>query len=139
MRIKPIAFNYGNLVADMPDTVVDPQRKNVVLTSKRYTMWGEHIDPEGKIMMLTSITVSRDYGKDEKTNILNEWESYLHQYVVDEQPEEILARIEDRNKKEAEKQAKARESVEKAKQKAEEKLQKLNGQVNQGNNEAAAV
>lgn len=121
MRIKPIAFDYGKLVQDQPDMVVDPQRKNMVLTSKRYTMWGEHIDPENKIMMLTSITVSRDYSKDEKTNILNEWENYLHQYVVEEQPEEIYARIEERNKKEAERKQKEKERAEKMYAKLQEK------------------
>lgn len=130
MRIKPIAFNYGKLVADQPDLKVEPQRKNVVIHGKRYVMWGEHIDPEGQIMLLTSITVGREYSKDEKTNILTEWETYLHQYATDEQPEEIMARIQERNKKEEERLAKAKEQAEKAAAKAKEKADKLVSQAN---------
>lgn len=139
MRIKPIAFNYGKLVEDQPDMVVDPQRKNVVVYNKRYTMWGEHIDPEGKIMMLTSITVGREYSKDEKTNILNEWETYLHQYACEEQPEEIMARIEERNKKEQERIEKAKEAAEKAAAKAKEKADQLAAKVNKPEQESEAV
>lgn len=118
MRIKPIAFNYGELLNDMPDTEVLDQRKNVVLKNKRYTMWGEHIDPDNKIMMLTSISVSREYSKETKENILTEWENYLHQYATNEQPEEILAKIEEKAKKEAEARKKAEESARKAEQAA---------------------
>ncbi|MDF2534135.1 MAG: hypothetical protein K0R18_292 [Bacillales bacterium] len=136
MRIKPIAFDYGKLAADQPDMKVEPQRKNVVLHNDRYTMWGEHIDPEKQIMMLTSLTVAREYSKDEKTNILTEWENYLHQYATDEQPEEIYARIQERNQKEQEKLNKAKEAADKAAAKAVEKATKLTSQTTNSTSEA---
>ena len=101
MRIKPIPFNYGELVKDMPETEVKIQRKNVVVDNKIVGMWGENIDPDNQIMLLTSIAVKREHTKGSKETITDLWESTLSQYAVEEQPEEILARIQEKAEKEA--------------------------------------
>src|SRR6185312_2819397 len=114
MKIKPISFNYGLLEQDMKGTEVKVLRKNVVLENDIFTMWGENIDEENKIMALTSISVKREHTKNSKETITELWESTLNQYAVDEQPEEILAKIQDKADKAAEAAKKAEENAKKA-------------------------
>lgn len=120
MRIKPIAFNYGEFVKDMPNTEVKVQRKNVVLDNSIVGMWGENIDEENQVMLLTSISVKREHTKNTKETILELWESTLSQYATEDQPEEILARIQEKAQKEAERIKKAEELAKKADEKAKQ-------------------
>jgi len=118
MKIKPIPFNYGDLMKDMPGTEVKVQRKNVVLDNNIFGMWGENIDEENQVMLLTSISVKREHTKNSKETLIDLWESTLSQYATDEQPEEILARLQEKEEKAAEARKKAEESARKAEEKA---------------------
>ncbi|AEO93838.1 gp593 [Bacillus phage G] len=132
MKIKPIPFNYGLLVKDFPGTEVKVQRKNVVVDNDIIGMWGENIDEENQIMLLTNISVKREHSKNSKENLISLWESTFNQYATDEQPEEILARIQERQDKEAERMKKAEEAA----KKAEEKAKALKDQIESKENKA---
>ncbi|MNV23426.1 hypothetical protein D3C71_1144380 [compost metagenome] len=98
MRIKPVAFNYKQMAAEVTDLTVDIKRKNVVLINEQYTMWGELIDKENGIMMLTSLALSRKYTKETKKTIFDEWKDSLHKYAA-ELPEEISRKWEEQEKR----------------------------------------
>lgn len=123
MRINPISFNYGLLVEDMKGTSVQVLRTNVVLENDIFTMWGENIDQENQIMALKSISVKREHTKNSKETITDLWESTLNQYAIDEQPEEIMAKIQDKANKAAEA---AKKAEERAKKENEEKVKNSN-------------
>ena len=137
MRIKPIAFDYGKFVQDYPDTEVKIHRKNVVVDNRFVGMWGENIDEENKIMALTSISVKREYSKETKETILELWYSILHQYAVDEQPEEIMKRIQEKAEKEAEKARKAAEAAKKAEEKTKAAQEKITKKQNKNQEQAS--
>jgi hypothetical protein len=130
MRItNPVAFNYKEMIENLPprmaeNTEILHQRLNVVVKNEMVTMWGRDIDPENGIMELMSISVSRDYTKESKQQILDLWESFLEQFAS-ENPEEIIAKREERLKKEEEKRKKAEEAVQKAEAKKKEAEAKL--------------
>ena len=132
MRLKnPIPFNYGLLQADFPNTEVQIKTKNVVVDNDIVGMWGENIDEENQIMLLTSISVKREHSKSTKETLIDLWESTLSQYATDEQPEEILARIQEKQEKEAEKKKRAEEAAKKAEEKAKEMKERLNKEQEQ--------
>lgn len=120
MKIKPIAFNYGELLKDMPNSEIKIQRKNVVIDNDILGMWGESIDEENQIMLLTSISVKREHTKNSKETLTDLWESHLNQYAVDDQPEEILNRVQEKETKALEAKKKAEENAKKAEAKAAE-------------------
>lgn len=118
MRINPVSFDYGKLLEDMPNTKVDVLRKNVVIDNEIFGMWGENIDEENKIMSLKSISIKREHTKSTKEDIVDLWESSLNQYFVEDQPEEIIAKVEAKARKEEERKKKAEEAAKKAEEKA---------------------
>lgn len=64
------------------------------------------------------------------TNSSEHYSSILHQYAVDEQPEEIMKRIQEKAEKEAEKARKAAEAVKKAEEKAKAAQEKITKKQN---------
>ncbi|MNB91973.1 hypothetical protein D3C81_1018080 [compost metagenome] len=98
MRIKPVAFNYNQMAAEVTDLKVEIKRKNVVLSNERYTMWGELIDKDNGIMMLTSLALSRKYTKETKKTIFDEWKDFLNKFAA-ELPEEISRKWEEQAKR----------------------------------------
>lgn len=107
MRIKPVAFNYKEMAKEVPDLQVDIKRKNVVVQNERYVMWGENIDQENGIMMLTSVSLSRKYTKETKQTIFDDWKNFLHKFAA-ELPDEIQRKWEEQEKKAQAAEASAR-------------------------------
>lgn len=99
MRIKPVAFNYKEMAKEVPDLQVEVKRKNVVVQNERYVMWGENIDQENGIMMLTSVSLSRKYTKETKQTIFDDWKNFLHKFAA-ELPEEISRKWNEQEEKE---------------------------------------
>ena len=99
MRIKPVAFNYKELAKELPDLQIDVKRKNVVVQNEKYVMWGENIDQENGIMMLTSVSLSRKYTKETKQTIFDDWKNFLHKFAA-ELPEEIQRKWNEEEEKE---------------------------------------
>lgn len=116
MKIKPVPFNYKDYVKDYPNTEVKVQRVNVVLDNDIVGMWGQKVDEEEGIMLLTSISMRRDHSKETKETLVDLWETTLNQYS--ETCEEMEQRIEEKRQKELERQQKAEEAARKAEEKA---------------------
>lgn len=99
MRVEPTVFDYGAFMEAegmTDDNIVYNGRKNIVIRNERYTIFGEVIDREGRVMRLRDIAVKRE----RKGDLVHEWETYLGRFAAAAEPAEIRVKRERRLERE---------------------------------------